>query len=243
MGFIGGIRMFNIAILDDEHDCLDMLSKEINVILFSRKIEYKIKTFFKSDDFLDYAKLNSINLLFLDIDMPGCNGITFSKNIYKTMPNYSIIFMTSHSEYMKEAFNLNVFAFIDKSEIKERLSNTLYSFIDEYIDISHLVLPTPEGDIFLAENEIVFFEKVNRKIYLQTKNKYIQIYYKNLKDIYALIKSPYIIYSNQSCIVNLFWIEKIKNNEIFFKNLDVTQFISRKMKTNFDLILLDYEER
>ena len=86
MGFIGGIRIFNIAILDDEHDCLDMLSKEINVILFSRKNEYKIKTFFKSDDFLDYAKLNSINLLFLDIDMSGCNGITFSKNIYKTMP-------------------------------------------------------------------------------------------------------------------------------------------------------------
>lgn len=73
-------------------------------------------------------------------------------------------------------------------------------------------------------------------------NKYIQIYYKNLKDLYALIKSPYILYVNQSCIVNLSWIEKIKNNEIFFKNLAVTQFISRKMKTNFDLALLDYQD-
>lgn len=152
--------MLNIAILDDEHDCLDMLSKEINLILFSRKIDYKIKKISKSDDFLDYTKSNSINLLFLDIDMPGCNGIIFSKNIYKTMPNCYIIFITSHSEYMKDAFNLNVFTSIDKSEIKERLSNTLYSFIDEYIDISNFVLPTPEGNIFLAENEIVFFEKV-----------------------------------------------------------------------------------
>lgn len=235
--------MFNIAILDDEHDCLDMLSEEINLILFSRKIDYKIKTFSKSDDFLDYTKSNSINLLFLDIDMPGCNGIIFSKNIYKIMPNCDIIFMTSHSEYMKDAFNLNVFAFIDKSEIKERLSNTLYSFIDEYIDISNFVLPTPEGDIFLAENEIVFFEKVNRKIYLQTRNRYIQIYYKNLKDVYALVKNSYFVYSSQSCIVNLSWIDKLKNNEIFFKGLDVTQFISRKMKKHFDLTLLDYKER
>lgn len=166
MGIIrGGITMFNIAILDDEDVFLDMLSKELHLILFSKNIEYKIKTFMRADDFLDYSQSHSIHLLFLDIDMPDYDGIALSKKIYKIMPNCSIIFITSHSEKMKEAFHLNIFAFIDKSELKERLSNTLSSYIDEYIYHSHLVLPTPEGNQFLTEKEIVFFEKINRKIY------------------------------------------------------------------------------
>lgn len=65
------------------------------------------------------------NLIFLDIQMPGLNGIELSK-IFLNMPEHPlIVFATAHEEYAIEAFDLEAFDYLLKPFALDRLQKTI----------------------------------------------------------------------------------------------------------------------
>lgn len=75
------------------------------------------KTFTKTDEALDYLSKNPVDLLFLDIHMPGRTGLDFYK---LAGPNVMVIFTTAHSQYAVEGFNVNAVDYLLKPFSFER---------------------------------------------------------------------------------------------------------------------------
>ncbi|MHA4893906.1 LytR/AlgR family response regulator transcription factor [Pedobacter sp. PWIIR3] len=108
---------------------------------------------------------SSVDLMFLDIEMPEMSGIELVKSLSGTRP--IIIFTTSGSEYAAEAYDLNVVDFITKPvspvrflqavtkarELKKMRSFALESRGDEFIFIrdSNIVRRLKLIDIFYFE--------------------------------------------------------------------------------------------
>ncbi|TRW21866.1 response regulator transcription factor [Flavobacterium zepuense] len=69
------------------------------------------KTFTKTDEALEYLKKNPVDMLFLDIQMPGKNGLDFYKMLE---PETMVIFTTAYSEYAVEGFNINAVDYLLK---------------------------------------------------------------------------------------------------------------------------------
>ncbi|MDY6430495.1 MAG: response regulator [Bacilli bacterium] len=71
------------------------------------------------------AKENKIDVAFLDIEMPGLNGIQLAKKLKKLNPLTKIIFVTAYNEYALEAFKVHASGYITKpvneSKIKEEI--------------------------------------------------------------------------------------------------------------------------
>lgn len=80
------------------------------------------KTFTKTDEALRYLRKYPVELLFLDIQMPGKNGIDFYKSIGS---NVMVIFTTAYSEYAVEGFNINAVDYLLKPFSKERFAEAI----------------------------------------------------------------------------------------------------------------------
>lgn len=80
---------------------------------------------------LELAKQQQFHACFIDIQMPGLNGIEFSDKLKKLNPRTNFIFVTGYSDYMGEAFRLDASDYIMKpasvEEISHALKNLRYS--------------------------------------------------------------------------------------------------------------------
>lgn len=65
------------------------------------------------------------DLLLLDIEMPQINGMELAARVKKLLPKALIIFITSHMEYVLDAYELSVFRYIPKTDPGQRLSHAL----------------------------------------------------------------------------------------------------------------------
>lgn len=65
------------------------------------------------------------DVVLMDVEMPGMNGIECGKAIQDRAPRTIIIFATAHEEYMKSAFELYAFDYLVKPFSMERALNTL----------------------------------------------------------------------------------------------------------------------
>lgn len=78
-------------------------------------------------------KDNSIDLAFLDIEMPGINGIQLAKKLKKNNPKIKIIFVTAYNEYALDAYKVRASGYITKpvneNKIQEEI-NELGSVIE-----------------------------------------------------------------------------------------------------------------
>jgi DNA-binding LytR/AlgR family response regulator len=105
--------MITAIAIDDEPLALKVIThfcSQVNFINLQ-------KTFTKTDEALDYLSKNEVDLLFLDIQMPGRTGLDFYK---LAGPNSMVIFTTAHSQYAVEGFNVNAVDYLLKPFSFER---------------------------------------------------------------------------------------------------------------------------
>lgn len=107
------------------------------------------------------------HVCFIDIQMPGLNGIEFANKLKKLYPKTNFIFVTGYSDYMREAFKLDASDYIMKpvnvEQIRHALENLRYSVPENLLgDEKKRIQITCFGnfDILIDGNPVKFkFEK------------------------------------------------------------------------------------
>ena len=114
--------MIRIAICDDNKETLVQNEMLIKKYLKELNVLASIDTYL-SGEFLqfDVQENKFFDLLLLDIEMPRKSGMDIAREIRKISPDSLIIFITSHSEYAIDSFELSVFRYIPKDAIKSKL--------------------------------------------------------------------------------------------------------------------------
>lgn len=112
-----------IIAADDERPALNSLISAIKEAL----PDGEYFSFMKTGDLLEFAKSNTCDIAFLDIQMRGMNGIELAKRLKDLMPNINIIFATGFTDYALEAFELHVSGYLMKpitaEAVKAEISN------------------------------------------------------------------------------------------------------------------------
>ncbi|WP_297334412.1 LytTR family DNA-binding domain-containing protein [Flavobacterium sp.] len=80
------------------------------------------KAFTKTEEAYKHIKKFPVDLLFLDIQMPGKNGVAFYKSL---PPGLMVIFTTAYSEYAVEGFNVNATDYLLKPFSFERFMTAI----------------------------------------------------------------------------------------------------------------------
>lgn len=112
----------NVLLVDDESLQLLRLENACKKVL----LDASFYSFSNPVKAYEESKNQKIDLAFLDIEMPGINGIQLAKKLKKDNPLIKIIFVTAYNEYALDAFKVHAFGYISKpvneSMIKEEIN-------------------------------------------------------------------------------------------------------------------------
>ena len=80
---------------------------------------------------LEFLQENTVDVVFLDINMPNLDGMCLGKIISKFENPPKIIFITAYDSYAVDAFKIRAFDYIMKPYSKERIEDTLHRLISD----------------------------------------------------------------------------------------------------------------
>ncbi len=219
--------MPKIIILDDEEHCTDILSD-----LISRMpADYKITDVF-NDPFeaLTYIQKNEIDLLFLDIEMPGMNGFTFLDKILPV--NFDIIFTTAYDQYAIRAFQYSAINYLlkpitekaivqslsaweqRKNKTKTEQWNMLSSFIKDSEKVqTKIALPTGVGHEIMEIKDIVRCQAESNycNFYFADGNKMLVC--RTLKDVETILSEQDFFRVHQSHLINPKYVKTVSRQD------------------------------
>ncbi|KGR75188.1 response regulator [Ureibacillus sinduriensis] len=120
--------MTRVVLVDDEALALISLEKILEdfpgVIVLGKYNNY--------EELLAFVEKETIDVVFLDIEIGTSNGLDIAKDILSIQPSIQIVFVTAHSEYAVQAFELNSVDYLLKPISSKRLAKTI-SRINEKI--------------------------------------------------------------------------------------------------------------
>ncbi|MEI7616974.1 MAG: response regulator, partial [Actinomycetota bacterium] len=113
--------MIKAAALDDEYHALERFK-----MLADESGELEVFGLFDTfSGLMDFLKNNSVDVVFLDIEMPEVNGMDIIDDILNLNPNIEIVFITAYNIYAVQAFENNALDYILKPLTYRRLSKTI----------------------------------------------------------------------------------------------------------------------
>lgn len=115
--------MYNAIIVDDELNCVEVLEILINQNFEDIKI---VEKFTSSKKALEFLQNNSVDLVFLDIQMPFLTGIDLLHKLNKY--NFNVIFTTAFDQYAISAIKLSALDYLLKPIDEELLTNAINKF-------------------------------------------------------------------------------------------------------------------
>ena len=192
----------------------------------------------------DYLRKNSdsYNIYFLDIEMPGLDGIRTASEIRTRDKNAVIVFITDYKDYVYEVFEVLPFRFLPKPVTEAKFLQTLNEAL------AHLQLT---GRLFffrigyekyqLPYQEIVCFESAGRKVILHSKKGEYEFYAK-LSELEAQTDKNVFSRIHASYIVNLEHIRSIRQGEVLMEDQSVLP-VSKKYRKEIKQSHFDFIER
>ncbi len=238
----------NCIIVDDEplaREAIELLTKDISSLNLTG-------TFNNAASAAQFMDQNVVDLIFLDIQMPGINGIEFAKIISKRT---LIIFTTAYSEYALDSYEVDAIDYLIKPVDPERFKKAVTKALAYHsllLQEDKENIETTADEYFFVKSErkyfkvnfedILFVEGLKDYVILQLNEQRI-ITRMNLKAIYDLLPKSIFLRVNKSYIVNTTQIEAFDNNDIFIKNYEIAignsyrdsffeEFVTRKRKRN-----------
>ena len=111
-----------IAIVDDESMYLEEIEKRITDVCNQYNIEHKIECYKSPVLIVDEDDFSAFDIVLLDIDMPGINGIELAKQINRTRRSETlpyIIFVSAMDNLVFDALKQFPYSFVRKTHLEE----------------------------------------------------------------------------------------------------------------------------
>ncbi|WP_246627825.1 response regulator [Paenibacillus oenotherae] len=119
-------------LVDDEKLALSILSRQLEKV---GGIDIVLELM-NAESALQAVSRQVVDVVFLDIEMPGQNGIALAEAIQSVQPEVQIVFVTGYDEYAIKAFELNAIDYLLKPVALERLTRTVER-VSEQISLRH----------------------------------------------------------------------------------------------------------
>lgn len=186
----------------------------------------------------------SADIAFLDVEIPGINGIQLGARLKMQNPKIIIFIVTSYPDYLDEAMKYQVFRFLSKPIDKARLFRNLKEAIYQYnINTHEYPIVSSDGVVTYRAEDIICAETAHRKVLIYTTNKVIKSF-ENMdywKNIFTL---PCFYSPHRSYIINMRYVCQITKDTITlrFSGQQKDVYLARRRYTDFKDTYLFYME-
>ena len=226
--------MIDIAICDDK---VSFTSSIENLILgLGKKYNQDIDTdiFFGGDPLVDYIKNGKrYDLIYLDIEMIGRNGVDIAYEIRQYDRNVLIIYVTNHESFAKEAFEVSAYRFLLKP-IKEEIFEKYFVSALKELQVKPVYFEYHYNKVHykILISDIMYFQSDKRVTYIVTQGG-ISKCYEKISSIDKRLQESGIMFlrTHQSFLVNPDYIESYMFDSVRLVDCMIVSISTKRRKT------------
>jgi len=222
----GGFMPIRIAICDDTAEDIELLSGA----LYSYDRSFEIITHTDGETLIDEFRDSNLSadILFLDIYMPGIDGVKTAQRLRGERKDLKIIFISSSKEHYPQAYEVFAFNYILKPFDREQLYTVLDRAIDEIRrEHSHKIRISYKSAVYSVDcRDILYIESRDKLILFHLADGSTLQCYGKLDVIVKELPEQSFIRCHQSFIVNVSHITEMGEN--YFRVGQVLIGISKK---------------
>ena len=182
---------------------------------------------------LEFLNNNTVDLLFLDVEMPGATGFEL---LDKIAYQPQVILTTSKEEYAYNAFEYHVTDFLKKPYTYNRFIEELdkTSSNDEAVAVkanavNHIFIKSDGKLVRLNNDDILFIESMGDYVKFVTRDKkYVS--YNTIKNLEEKVNKECFMKVHRSYIINLLKIDDIRENDLFINGIEIP--ISKNLRAD-----------
>jgi DNA-binding LytR/AlgR family response regulator len=213
---------FKCIIVDDEPPAIRILENYIGKVSFLEKVG----VFNDSLKALEFLNTETVDVVFLDIQMPQLTGLQISRIISKDI---KVIFTTAYPDFALEGFELNAIDYLLKPIAFERFYQAVSKLNSEsktvmtYNTAPDFLFIKTDGKnkfqkIFLSD--ILYVESLQNYVCIHTKQQQI-ITHSSLKNVVESLPSADFIQIHKSYVISLKHIESTDNFSVFINEKEL----------------------
>lgn len=235
--YTGGEGM-KLAVVDDEKKMTDLLSDYVSRFAEEKQMSVQVAVFHHPNDFLTkYSK--DYDLVLMDIEMPGLNGIETARQLRKMDARVVLMFITNMAQYAINGYEVEAVDYIVKPVSYPDFAMKLAKAV-RYVkrnEDKRLVLNTQDGVVHISLADIYYIEVIRHYlVYHTAAGNYTARGV--LKEMDELLGEHHFVRSNHCYLVNLKYVEAITGSLVKVAGDELQ--ISRNKKSEFMMAFTRY---
>jgi two-component system, LytTR family, response regulator len=206
--------MITCMIVDDEPNAVELLEDHIRKVP-RLSLTHKCYDAFEA---LQVLQSNKVDLIFLDIQMPGLTGMELASFLQKEQ---RIIFTTAYANYALEGYEYNAIDYLLKpvtfKRFAQAINKALLTFVTAEAD--YIFVKSGKQIVKLAYEQILFIEALKEYVSIALPNEKV-LAYKRMKELEEQLPAGFLRVHN-SYIVNIQHIDKIVDNQVVIGHVKI----------------------
>ncbi|SDH27400.1 DNA-binding response regulator, LytR/AlgR family [Pseudobutyrivibrio sp. 49] len=198
---------YEIAIIDDNPEDSLLLKTHLERYFEKNEMHYSIASFGSGVEFLEEKR--EYDIVFLDIEIPGMNGIETAAELRKRQTDAVIVLVTNMLQYAIQGYSVRAIDYILKPVTYEHINSKMPFFIESISKKKKkIIIKTRDSVSNLLIAKIDYIEVFGHRINVHYEDQCIECT-GTLKDYESQLSGAGFVKSSKSCLVNLANVERI----------------------------------
>ncbi len=208
---------YRIHIVDDSPSDIARLSELTAAFAEKRGLTFDVKYHSSAESFLFcYEEDKTCDLLLLDIEMPGMDGVTLAKQIRRQNERVSIVFITGYTDYIAEGYDVSALHYLVKPVSEEKFEQVLDIALERrQREDRTVILKTNTETVKLPLSYVYYFESLRNYVNVVTKDGITYTVRGTLSYFENEVDSRFMRVG-RSYLVNLTKLRRISKSEMTF---------------------------
>jgi DNA-binding LytR/AlgR family response regulator len=223
------------AICDDDEKQITLLRKMLNNWSADKPFALDIAEYVSAESFLFSYPDNPCDILLLDIEMNGINGMELAKKLRADGDMLPIVFITGYSDYISVGYDVEALHYLLKPVDEKKLSAVLDKFVDRNPTSEQIILPCGGETVRISPDTITHIEAHGRKTE-------IHLFHGGNLDCdmgisgFSEINLHGFVHCHRSYLVNLRYVKSVGRTEITLdsgENIPISRRLYKEVNDKF----------